>query len=229
MSDLSKRHEKERDLGWSPKTAAGFAPWLQDPTWWPLKRFRQWRRYPVPEPYTPRKQDVGETGSTYGDLQSQICEQRLYEHSAAGGAVSGFIIYELRGTERFAKELSLWLQGDEKNHDRDVERFLSMADRLSKRATGYVLPDPTRNRVLDRNSRSQEWSGGDIHIGTAGHGYRFANYNAASSRETWARQYLLKIIAPDRTRVLVERRAQSANSGRVYAGSDPEAWGLKTS
>jgi hypothetical protein len=227
MSDFLKRNEKGSELGWSPSDAAGFAPWLEDFSWQPLKRFRQWRKFPVLKPYISRKWHAAELHSTYSALQSQIFEQRIYEHELAGSAVSGYFIYELRGTRSFAKELSLWLQGYEEYHDQDVEKFLSMADRLNKRATGYALPSSIRIKILDRNSKSQNQSEGDIPTGTAGHGYSFSNYNAASARETWARQYLLKIRAPDRTKLLAERRSQLESAGKVYTGFDPETWGLK--
>ena len=214
-------------LGWNPKDAARFAPWLELFSNQPLKRFQQWRKYPAPKSYTPRKWHASELHSTHSHLQHQIYEQVFYEHKRAGGAVSGYFTYSIKGTKSWVKELSLWLQGNEKDHDQDVEKFIYMANCLNISATGSSLPSSIRQLIADKNSKTQDWSYKDVYVDDSGHGYNFSNYNAASARETWARQYLLRINSPDRTKALIERKIEFEKAGKVYASFDPEAWGVK--
>ena len=193
----------------------------------PIKRILPWRSSPKPIPYALRKWHPSELNSKYNKLQNQIYEQVVRENNKSGHAVSGYFTYKITGTKNRIKELSLSLQGIEENHDKDVKKFIAMSNRLSISATGFALTNEVKQLILDEKSKSQNKIHGYYFIDDLGHGYNFCNYNAASARETWARQYLLRIDAPDRTLMRVKRLTEFEELGKVYSGAfHPSEWGL---
>lgn len=224
---MNNQTQKDFKLGWNSKETEHFTPWLEVSTYQYLKNLLMKKKIPTPKPYALRKWHVSELSIKYSHQQQQIYLQIIQQHEQAGGAVSGYFTYAIEGTKDWAKELTLWLQGNEQNHDQDVEKFISMADKLNIKAAGYPIPYAVKQIIMDKNSKTQDGSNREIYVDDLGYGYEFSNFNAASARETWARQYCFKIKSPDRTAAIIARKSRYEKIHKVYSSSfHPSEWGL---
>ena len=204
--------------GWDPKEAAGFVPW-ETPYYHflPERRIR-WNKSPTPSQYAPR---ISHSSTSEKELSAQIYQTALYENIEAGSACSGYFIYSFAGTRNRVKQLSLRMEGKEEDHNLDAVKFSRMSDQLSINSTGSKAPAMIRSRMLSKDSKTQDPSYRDLHIGSLGIGFVFSNFNAASARETWARQYIFTIFAPDRAAALAAKEPYNRMA------PDKASWGIE--
>ena len=202
MSDAS---QETRMTGWSPKEVTDLVPWPTASYHFPPEQPYQWIRLPKPSVYTP----INLRSSSFnGEPKSKIFETVLYEDKKAIAACSGFLTFRSMGTELRVKQLSLWMQGQERDHDHDTRKFRKVCVQLTKNSTMSAMPVQVHDSILLRDTKTQDSTYNNLEIGASGHGFNFTNFNAASPRETWARQYVFEIFSPDRASLLAAKEPQ---------------------